>query len=189
MRLVAAALSTIALAAVTYGCSDPVPQSPDGAWFVSTSQLDATKCHMAQHNSTFGQVDDAHRIAVETDGVKGAHVSCTVSGTGNGPYAVQVLAQNDMVTLQLSINAISTTATEASPAKGGVAYLDLDKTKVQYAGTDCNFYFATKAETVATGKIWVAFTCDSIVNGDTMSDCTLTQGYALFENCLTGTEM
>ena len=40
---------------------------------------------------------------------------------------------------------------------------------------------------IAAGRIWVAFQCPSLISG--MNMCPITQGYAVFEDCLTMPEM
>jgi hypothetical protein len=188
MRLAVLALSAAALAAFAAGCSDPVPQTPDGAWIVSTIQDDPTMCHIAAHNDEVGQLNDAQKIAVETDGVNGAQISCTVAPNTNGSFQVSALAIKDDKTLQITIPEITPKASKDAPALGAISYESV-KTAVPYAG-NCNFYFATSPpETVAEGKIWVAFNCAAIISGETMSTCPVSQGYALFESCLTTTGM
>lgn len=185
MRLAVLTLTTALAAALFNGCADPVPQVPDGAWFVSTIQDDPTACHIAAHNDQVGDVNASERLAVETDGLKGAQISCTVSGSGT--YSVNALATKDGSTLNIVIPKITAKATQDSPAAGAVTYQS-PKTVATYSGS-CNFYFTPNTpETVAEGKIWVSFSCDGLVAGESMSTCPVKQGYAIFESCLTITE-
>jgi hypothetical protein len=186
MRLAFLSLATALAAPLAIGCSDPVPQTPDGAWIVTTIQDDPTACHIAGHNDEVGQLNASDKLMVVTDGVDGASISCTVAGTGT--FNVSALSQLADKTLNINIPAITAAATEMSPAIGAISY-ESAKTAVPYSG-NCNFYFTPSTpETVAEGKIWVAFKCDALTAGETMSTCPVSQGYALFESCLTTTGM
>jgi hypothetical protein len=185
MRFFALAFVAAAIPVLAAGCSDPVPQTADGAWYVSTQQT--AGCKIAGHQSQIGQVNDKQKLAVVTDGIDNNTVDCTVSGTGT--FAVDATLSNftNGLSLQINIPAITPKATKDNPAKGAVAYLS-PKTAATYTGANCDFYFADPVETVASGKIWVAFSCDDISDTSAMSTCAIVQGYAIFESCLTGTE-
>ncbi len=185
MRFFAFALVAAAIPVLAAGCSDPVPETADAAWYVSTTQT--STCKIAGHQTSLGEVNATQKISVVTDGVMGNSVSCSV--TGSGTFAVDATAANTTqgVQLQIFIPAITPSATKDNPAKGSVSYLS-PKTATTYAGGSCDFFFINKPETVAAGKIWVAFTCDEITAGSAMSTCAIVEGYALFESCLTTIE-
>jgi hypothetical protein len=183
MRFALIAFSAAALAALA-GCSDPVPQTPDAAWMVNTVH-DNPNCLIQDTTKSFGMVTSAgpRPGMVETDGINMAMINCSVSGTTS--FAVDASTQTTQdggSSLQIIIASISKSATMAMPAVGEVSYQS-DKTVANYGSHACNFYFEGSAEGVSAGKIWVSFQCPALMGG--MSTCQLSQGYAIFENCLT----
>ena len=65
MRFTLVAVSAAAAFALTFaGCSEPVPQSPDGAFFIATSQPDQTVCMHVGHTTQVGAVDSTQRTTV-----------------------------------------------------------------------------------------------------------------------------
>lgn len=183
MRFTLVAVSAAALATF-WGCSEPVPQSADGAFFFATTQTDPLTCKIAGHTAAVGSVDPSAIKTTITDGSEGTVVDCSVLNA-TAPYKVEAKLDDTNNTgnyLAFSIPSISPGATKDAPAEGSVT-ISTPKTASSYGGK-CNFYFeeGTK-ETVATGKIWVSFDCPALVSG--MSTCPLKQGFAVFQNCLT----
>jgi hypothetical protein len=184
-RLALAALSTFAIAAGAAACSDPVPPTPQGAWTVSFISPGAM-CHVAGHNAAVGSVTSDQKTTVLVDaGPEGAQVSCSVVGTST--FAVTGDVQLNGSGLQISIPKISKAATQMSPAPGQVAFASDKTSGLAYqspTGTPCNFYFTQGSpESVASGRIWVAFTCDKVAQGMPASVCSIKQGYVILENC------
>jgi hypothetical protein len=187
MRLVLAAAATAALATLA-GCSEPVPQTPDGAFFVQMIQDDPSQCMIAGNTAQEGVIDNAMRGTVVSDGTNMTVVDCTVqSNAGNMAAPFQVHGKLDATGktgdyLEIEIASISPSATEMAPAVGSVIFASPKTAEESYNGNTCTFFFENK-ETVDDGKIWVSFACTNVVSG--MSTCAISKGYAIFENCLT----
>lgn len=183
MRFAVLAFSAAALATLA-GCSDPVPQVADGAFWLATIQSDPLACKHAGHTAQVGAVDSLERKTVITDGQNKTKVQCEVLGAA-APFEVhgQIDDQvNSANFLEISIPSISPSATIDDPAVGSITFSTPNTAGNPYGGS-CNFYFEGTKESVASGRIWVSFQCDALVSG--MSTCPLKQGYAIFENCLT----
>lgn len=184
LALVPPLAATLAVA----GCS-PSAAIPDTAVMVHMTQTNPTACGIAENTGTIGSVTQNTLTSTVTDGMSGASVQCSVAGSGTGPYSVNATAMqpsND-VTLQIIIPSISNSATATSPAQGFVSYSSPATTNpYQSSQTGCDFYFiGGTPEKVATGEIWVAFTCAEISYGPGMSSCPVTQSFAAFEGCET----
>lgn len=165
------------------GCGESVPQSADGAFWLTTTQPDPLACTIAGHTVQVGAVDATERKTVIVDGTKGTVVSCEVTGT-KAPFNAHGKLDdltNSGSFLEINIPSISPDATLDNPAMGSLSYSAPKTGGNPYAGT-CKFYFEGKGS-VASGRIWVSFQCDGLTSG--MSTCPLKQGYAIFENCLT----
>jgi hypothetical protein len=181
-RLALAVVSTSALAVFAAACSDPVPPTPQGAWavtFVDNGMACTTKGHAAQ----VGSVSSASKDKVlVSGGAEKADISCQVSGTSS--FAVTGLATLDGQGVQITIPKIDSSATKEAPAPGSVSFSS-SFTAGAYSSseaTPCNFYFVpSTGESVASGRIWVAFTCPKVDDGT--SSCLITESYAIFENC------
>lgn len=184
MRFTLVALSAAAFV-LHAGCSEPVPQTPDGAFYFATTQPSAATCVVAGHVAQVGAVSQNEKKSVILDGTNKTKVDCTVLNT-TAPFDVVGKlddTQNSGNYLEIHIPSISPSAKKDAPAKGSVV-MSTPKTATTYVGNDCNFYFeeGTK-ETVASGRIWVSFDCPAVSAG--MSTCPIKTGYAIFENCLT----
>lgn len=183
MRFALLAFSAAALATLS-GCSDPVPQVADGAFWLSTVQNDPTECGIAGNISQVGAVDASAKKTVIKNGQKigdrTTEVTCTVSGTA-APFKVSGLINDQVNILSISIPAISPSNDLDSPADGSLTF-SAAWTAGNPFGGNCKYYFEG-SEGVASGRIWVSFQCDGLTSG--MNTCPLKQGYAIFENCLT----
>jgi hypothetical protein len=158
------------------------PPAADGAWLVNLTN-NGGMCEVMLSTRQVGDVSESAITTRVTDGAADASVSCSVSGSGKGPYSVDGALSMGADSLQISIPAISASATSNAPAVGSVAY-ESDATVSLYTSSACNFYFVTTSpESVAAGKIWVAFTCPSITSASVGSTCSLGESYAVFENC------
>lgn len=186
----ALAVSTVAAVGflMSAGCSEPVPVSADGAFFIATIQDNPLACHIAGHTVQVGAVDATSKGTVIVDGTDMIRVDCSVAsiaGSGSAPFAVQgridALAKSGNY-MEIAIPSISPGATLDAPAKGSIVFSDPKTAGQPYSGS-CDFYFEKQNQTVADGRIWVSFQCDALTSG--MSTCPLKQGYAIFENCLT----
>lgn len=184
MRLAALlSLSFFGVAGFATGCTEPVPPSAQGAYLVFFQDT-GVDCPQKSHQGVVGAMTKNTRTTLAVDGVDGADVSCTVSGSGNGPYAVDATISVGTNTLVVTIPAISKGTTSAMPAKGQVGFQSLDTADTYGTPNDalCDFYFIEGTpESVDPGKIWVAFQCPKIVNQ--MSTCALAESFVLLENC------
>jgi hypothetical protein len=170
-----------ALALGSAGCSDPVLPTPQGAFQVSFVRP-GQDCSIAGHNSNVGQVDAQTRTDVVIDGQNDASVSCTVSGSSS--FSVEGTVSQNAKSLQIVIDSISPSATIDNPAKGRVGFASPNTVKTYVGDKDhpCDFYFKNKSETVASGKIWVAFRCPDVI-AEGQDTCALNESYVILENC------
>jgi hypothetical protein len=170
-----------AIALGSSGCSDPVLPTPQGAWLVQFKDP-GQDCSIAGHAANVGQVDAQTRTDVVIDGQNEATVSCTVSGSSS--FSVDATASQNGKALQIVIDSISPSATIDNPAKGRVGFTSPNTVKTYIGDKDhpCDFYFKNKSETVASGKIWVAFNCPEVI-AEGQDTCQLNESYAIFENC------
>jgi hypothetical protein len=183
MRLALAASSFVAVL-VLAGCGSSPPPIADGAWSVELAS-----CNMILGgNTSFGAITQSAHATVETQGVANAMISCSVA-PGSSGFAVNVTAVQGADSLEIGIPSIPASATLASPATGQVSFAGAQTADNQYASDACNFYFVPSTpETVtsaATGSIFVAFNCPSLMDSSEGGTCDLSQGYAFFENCET----
>ncbi len=180
VRMSIAGAGIFAIATGSWGCSDPVPPTPQGAYQVTFSSPSST-CGIQGHNAKVGYIDGLERSSVVVDG-DGASVSCTVSGSGT--FAVEAQITKDADNLQIAVPAITSAATPMNPVKGRVAFASPTTVSNYVADKnhECNFYFLPGSkEGVGAGKIWVAFQCPEVVAQD--STCRLLESYVLLENC------
>ncbi len=169
--------------------TSPVPTA-QAAWSVTTEQPDGSACPIAAGTQALGQVTASTKTMILTNGTGGAAVTCSV--LGSGPFEVDATASDASIGLQISIPAITASATAAAPAPGTVSLNAVGASPdggplVLYTGS-CSFYFVPSTpEAVTAGSVWVAFTCPGLTNTITMDTCPVTESYALFESCVSGT--
>lgn len=193
MRFIRNSLPLVVLGAFgalgALGCSDPVPPTPDGAYRVNFTGKSG--CNIMGHTTQIGDVTDTQRTTVVPDGTDGTTVTCTVSGAG--PFAVTGHLQHGADSLQIRVD-LPTDASKATPAKGGVGFLSTTTGNSFVASSTpadpvknppCNFYFANSKESVASGKVWVAFSCDTVTEQGSAdpSTCGIDESYVILENC------
>ncbi len=188
MRLpLVAAFSASALAALS-GCSSSPPAVQEGGFTVYLSAgSDPSECEISE--SSRSQPSETPPSASSTgilasDGVAGAVVTCSV--TGSGPYQVNAALTLGPDALNIFINSLAADASATSPATGSVSYQS-DATVATYLSTSpCNFWFANSLEGVDPGQVWVSFSCAQIANASAGSTCALpasNPSVAIFENC------
>jgi hypothetical protein len=189
MRFALAAFPVLALAALS-GCGSSGSSTPEAAWSVQMEQSDVA-CTIADNLRELGAVTDTDIEMTVMDGrtvgMNVASVVCSVAGTST--FSVQAQANSGADSLQVTIPSISASASLSNPAPGSVAY-ESDATADNAYEGDCIFYFDSgmgSAPPIAAGRIWVAFQCPMLQSQ--MSICPITQGYAVFEDCLTQAEM
>jgi hypothetical protein len=185
-HLALAVVSTSALAVFAAACSDPVPPTPQGAWSVQLVNNDAAACKIIGHAAELGSVTSGSKDNVLVSGalVSGDPVDISCQVTGTSSFEVTGLARLSGQGLQITIPKIDSSATKEAPAKGAVSFNSL-KTAGAYSSseaTPCDFFFAPgTGEGVASGRIWVAFSCPKV--DDAMSTCSLAESFVIFENC------
>src|SRR5262249_39811204 len=112
-----------------------------------------------------------------------AAVSCSV--TGSGSFTVNAQLNKAADGLEISVAGLAASATKNSPVTGSVGFTSPIAVK-NYASdskTPGKFYFVPGGgEGVAEGKVWVAFSCDSVTAEGT-DTCGINESYAVFENC------
>jgi hypothetical protein len=181
-RFALAVVSTSFLAVFAIACSDPVPPTPQGACHAELLS-NGGACTITSQVADVGSVTATtkDRVLVAGDDA-GADISCQVSGTNS--FDVQASATVAGQGIQISIPKIDSSATQMAPAAGTVIFA-ASMTGGAYStpsATPCAFYFKQgTGEGVASGKIWVAFSCPTVVNG--MSTCAISESFAIFENC------
>ncbi|MCC6555235.1 MAG: hypothetical protein IT372_19910 [Polyangiaceae bacterium] len=171
---------------LSFGCSDPVPATPRGAWVVSFESPSFESCPITSHNATMGEVSDSQRKTVLVDGEGGATVQCSVSGSGSFSVTAFAASTETQVGFSMAIKGISSSATLDAPATGSISFSSPTTSGEAVSSlteNPCIFYFVPNTqEGVAEGKIWVAFQCPAM-RIDTADGCRIKQGYAVFENC------
>ena len=111
MRFTMVAVSAFVF--LTYaGCSEPVPQTPDGAFYVTTVNNDPSKCTIVGNSMQLGKVDQNEKNTVITDGTNGTKVDCEVLNTA-APFDVHAKIDDTANTgnyLEIDIPSISPSA-------------------------------------------------------------------------------
>ncbi|MRG98124.1 hypothetical protein [Polyangium spumosum] len=178
LRVACLAFPLVALALLG-GCSDPVPPTPQGAFSVQFSDT-GVDCSIASHRSEAGDIDASKRTTVLVDGVEGASVTCSVSGTGPFDVSAKIFFGSDGI--NLSIPAINVGATEMSPATGALSFFSDRTAGDAFSSSQCNFYFKEgTGQGVAAGKLWVSFACPEVV--ESQNKCGITESHVIIENC------
>jgi hypothetical protein len=181
-RFALAVLSTTVLAVFAAACSDPVPPTPQGACHAELLS-NGGACTITSQTVDIGSVTATakDRILV-AGGPEGAEVACQVTGTSSFNVTASVSVSGEGI--QISIPAIDSSATKMAPATGSVVFAGKE-TGGAYSSesaTPCAFYFTQgTSQGVGSGKIWVAFSCPTVVGG--MSTCEISESFAIFENC------
>ncbi len=155
---------------------------PSGAYLVHF--VGGAGCNVQSHQGTLGSVTAATHGAVVANGTDGAQVTCSVAGTG--PFKVSASITQGDNALSIEVGSLPATATKKDPATGGATFASSTTTGKTFsvASTDpnaCTFYFIAP-ESIAPGKVWLAFACTSLSN-DTQDTCQAYESYVLLENC------
>lgn len=175
---------TTTTSSATGTTAPPVP-TPDAAFSVNTEQPDGLTCPVTAGAATLGLVTASMRTMTVNGGDGGAGIVCSVLGSSS--FEVDASANAGAIGVQISIPAITSAATAASPAAGTVSLAVPTAGNVTELTGSCSFYFVPSTpEAVTAGEVWVAFTCPGLTNPVTMDTCAVTESYALFENCVSG---
>ncbi|KYF95646.1 hypothetical protein BE17_49235 [Sorangium cellulosum] len=167
-----------------FGCSDPAPPTPRGAYSLNFADPGAS-CNTSGHSETLGEVTAASRTKVLTDGEEGATVDCVVSGSGT--FSVSARARNSATAteIRVDIDSISPSATAEMPATGSISFSSArtgGETFVSDPEDPCRFWFVPESEQgIDAGKIWVVFECTSMLNEG--YSCELRRGALAFDSC------
>jgi hypothetical protein len=181
-RFALAVCSTSVLAVFAAACSDPVPPTPQGACKAELLS-NGGACMITSQEVALGSVSATTKDRVlVANGPESADVACSVTGMSSFNVSGSITVSGEGI--QISIPSIASSATKMAPAMGSVVFSSKD-TGGAYSSDSkapCAFYFTQgTSQGVASGKVWVAFTCPSIANG--MSTCEMAESYAIFENC------
>src|SRR5579871_732669 len=147
-----------------------IPATPDTAWVVNLTG-GGQNCNLPSSSQGMGMVE-AMLIQVrilDQQAVAGqgtATVSCSVT-TAGAAFSVNAQARLGADSIQIDIPSLAPGATSLNPATGSISY-ESAATVTVYEGTGCHFYFASASEGVDAGKVWVAFTCDAIIDGSSI---------------------
>ena len=179
------------LSLLACGCSDPVPPTPRGGFDVHWVDSPPEECPIRSHRAQVGSPTATEPGTKLVDGEEGAEIECAV--TGAGPFKVSASAVQGANILRLNIPSISPSASRAAPASGSVNYRSAELSSGSVSSDSavpCTFWFPDdrpEDQRVNGGKIWVAFECSRMLT-PSMGTCTISESYALFENCDTGEE-
>jgi hypothetical protein len=187
MRLGFFSSSVLVLATFALGCEEPIPPTPQGAFQVNFLDTGA-ECPHKSHQSAMGILTEVNRTEIAIDLIKGAEVSCTVSGPDLGPFKVSAdMTFDGTEVLTVSIPKIDSKATEMAPAEGSVGFASAI-TGGDFFGSSgpCQFYIEPAGpsgvgEGVKPGAAWLSFKCDTLVESN--NSCALNESYILIENC------
>lgn len=192
-RFLAGSFLLLPLSAAAQGCSDPVPPTPQGAMTYTITNaedltVDQKGCTISgAMEVAIGEVDGKTKASVQ-DG-KGAAVSCTVRQSGDG-FSVTASISDDDYSFYISGTAVGGKVSEDAQVSINI----VEKT-AKYSGTGCTISLSKddgSSLAAASGRIWGAFTCDSIVDSTSGSKpyptCAIRNdagpgGYFVFENC------
>jgi hypothetical protein len=181
-RFALAVLSTSVLAVFAAACSDPVPLTPQGACHAELLS-NGGACKITSQEVALGSVSATTKDRVlVAGGPEGADVTCSVTGMSAFNVNASITVSGEGI--QISIPSISSSATKMAPAMGSVTFAGKQTGGAYTSESDapCAFYFTQgTSEGVASGKIWVGFTCPKVVEG--MSTCEMSESFAIFENC------
>jgi hypothetical protein len=185
MRLGFFSASIFVLATFALGCEEPIPPTPQGAFAVNFTDTGAD-CPHKSHQSAMGIITATERREIAVDGVKGAEISCTVSGAALGPFKVSATMRFEGTeVLSVSVPSIDAKATDAAPATGSVSFKSSITGDVFGSSEPCSFYIEPAgpagAEGVKPGAAWLSFTCPTLV--ESMNTCGLSESYIIMENC------
>lgn len=181
-RFALAVLSTSVLAVFAAACSDPVPPTPQGACKAELLS-NGGKCTITSQEVSLGSVSASGKDKLLiAGGVESAEVTCQVTGTSSFDVTASISVSGEGI--QISIPKIDPSATKMAPAPGSVVFAGKETggAYTSESATPCAFYFTQgTSQGVASGKIWVSFSCPKVVGG--MSTCEIAESFAIFENC------
>lgn len=171
---------------LAFGCSDPAPLTPQGAWSLQFVDPGAA-CPVEGETQQMGAVSVNTKDQLLSDGEPGINVDCKVSGSGSFSVNAKGEDTNRGVYLHISIPSITPDATSPeTAATGSIGYSSV-KTVGQLASSvpddPCKFWFVPGSQQgVSPGSIWVAFECPNVMIQNSRG-CQIRQGVAFFGNC------
>ncbi|WP_437314454.1 hypothetical protein [Sorangium sp. So ce385] len=169
-----------------FGCSDPAPPTPRGAYSLNFVKPGAS-CNVGNHLEVLGEVSAARRLRMVADGEEGATVDCTVTGSGSFDVSATLELKNSTAatSVRIKIVDISPTATKEMPASGSIIFSSAKTSGTAFVSTSdeqCQFWFDADSEQgVDAGKIWVVFECPSVTDGQ--YTCEITRGALALDSC------
>jgi hypothetical protein len=183
----------VALTAYTGCTTSPVTTA---AWTLPLTSSSAGACSVSGVTVAFGKVtaDSQNPVTSEVGESVSEWTNCVLMSNTPGTFSLDATTEEGNphgTTFGVSIPSITSSATQASPVRGSLFFAG-PATGGQVVSGDCNFYFKDpKAEGVATGEIWAAYTCPSLTVGDgsVAGTCQVTEGYIAYRNCALGNYM
>ncbi|MEO6598241.1 MAG: hypothetical protein ABIQ16_00100 [Polyangiaceae bacterium] len=168
------------------GCSDPVPLPAQGAISLSVRLPTSVNGSTCPDSGTTYYVGDALTPpnAVLVDGDKGAHISCSVKGSGGGIAFSGSLAANTTqgdpypITVTFSDGVVD--ASGNGTASIGVYTPKLSATYTSTAA--CTVKVLGSPLQVKPGSIWASFSCPSIT-APPAGLCEVGPSVVVFQNC------
>ena len=174
----ACAILAVATLASSMGCSDPAQPTPQAAFSAAFGNYGAVACPAKTPTAeiSVGAVSAGEKSSV-ADGEDGAYISCKVTKSGDKLEASGQIRQGST-----SLTLFPLTIAPKQTAKGSLQ-VSSATTLGQYAppdGESCDFQLIDGDP----GRIWLSFSCKHVtVAGSLQSDCSLYNGYIVFENC------
>jgi len=174
------------------GCSDPVPLPAQGALSLSIQKS------VSVNGATCPDVGTTYEVGAPgvpsasspgdslIDGDKGAHISCSVKGSG-GTYAFSGSFQASTSVGDPAPLALAFSGGVINPNNTGSASISVFTNKLagsftSPAGMDCSFKVLGNPPQVANGHIWASFSCPQIAQPPS-NLCGVGTSVIVFENC------
>ncbi|AUX25048.1 hypothetical protein SOCEGT47_055910 [Sorangium cellulosum] len=166
-----------------FGCSDPAPPTPRGAFTLSFVGGGST-CNTTGHGANLGVVSQDRKDEVLADG-DGAVVECDVSGSGSFSVSGRARDTANAEEIQVTIDGITPQASQAEPATGYISFSSArtgGEVFVSDPDDPCRFWFTPGSQQgVDAGKIWAVFECPRMLNEGYV--CSIRGGVLAFDSC------
>lgn len=159
------------------GCSDPAQATPQAAFKATFSGSNCAATVDPGPTIGIGTATSTSQATIG-DGTDGTSVSCKMSSIANG-YSAYVTVSRGSTSLTFDSDVVQGQATNArsitlrGPNTAGGVY-------VPSVGSTCTVTWINGGE----GKIWAAFNCGSMENGNTTTPAICAaEGFVVAENC------
>jgi hypothetical protein len=173
-RVTACALASVALLA----CEEAPLPIPAGGFYLELRDSGAD-CNLITHESRVGLVGNSGTPELISSGTEGTTVTCSVEGDGSFNVEAKI---DEAPFVQITVNGLSSSATEEEPVVGAFSYASTDTGGDTFSSSTCSFWFGSEDQTIAPGKVWLRFSCDSVTSEG--NSCSISEGYLAVENCI-----